>query len=184
MATTPNFAVYGLSRTLTVARLLALSALLLAVIVALVLLLSSSGGAAKTASPPADVHAATHTAAHGATATHAATHKARATPAHKVRKPLPPPSHTPVMVLNSNGVSGAAGAMAARLRGYGYPTPVVTNAPSRGLPSAVEFRPGFGRAARALARRLGGIRPGWVVPLDGITVSDLHGADLVVIVGA
>jgi hypothetical protein len=51
-----------------------------------------------------------------------------------------------------------------------------------GLPTAIEYTRGFGTAARALARRLGGVDV--VVPLDGLRVKDLHGAALVVIVGS
>jgi hypothetical protein len=86
-----------------------------------------------------------------------------------------------VMVLNSNGVSGAAGAMAEKLQSFGYPTPVVTNARQHGVPPTVMYSPGYGAAARQLARKVGHIL--YVTPLDGVKPSELHGAKLVVYVG-
>ena len=43
------------------------------------------------------------------------------------------------------------------------------------------YAPGFGPAARALARKIGHIL--YVTPLDGVKPSELHGAKLVVYVG-
>jgi hypothetical protein len=115
---------------------------------------------------------------------HAATaHVAKPPPVKPRHHPsaLPAPARTPVMVLNANGVAGAASALAAQLQRYGYPTPVVTNARQRGVPPTVMYARGYGPAARALARRIGHIL--YVTPLDGVRPSELHGAKLVVYVG-
>jgi hypothetical protein len=111
--------------------------------------------------------------------THAVTPPAK--PKKKHKSALPAPSKTPVMVLNANGVQGAAGAVAGKLNSYGYPTPVVTNARERGVPPTVMYAPGYGAAARALARKVGHIL--YVTPLDGVKPSELHGAKLVIYVG-
>ncbi len=113
------------------------------------------------------------------TKTHAVTPPPAKPKHHKTA--LPAPAKTPVMVLNANGVSGAAGTVAVKLNSYGYPTPVVTNARQRGVPPTIMYAPGFGPAARALARKIGHIL--YVTPLDGVKPSELHGAKLVVYVG-
>jgi hypothetical protein len=94
---------------------------------------------------------------------------------------IPPPSATPVVVLNSNGVHGAASTAASQLAHFGYATPVVTNASTQGLPTTVMYRHGYGPAARALSRRLGNVKV--VEPLDGVSPGSLGSADLVLIVG-
>jgi hypothetical protein len=161
-------------------------ALLVAVVVALGFMLSPGSGSSRPAKghAPAAHHAAK---AHPATRPHLAAQSRptpqpvqRLKPAHH-RTVVLPPSKTPVMVLNSNGVTGAAASTASTLQGYGYATPVVGDASTRGLPTTIQYRPGFGTAARALARRIGHVQ--YVTPLDGYRVSDLHGADLVLILG-
>jgi hypothetical protein len=115
---------------------------------------------------------------------HVVKHRAATPPPAKTKHHktvLPAPGKTPVMVLNSGGVSGAAGDMAAKLQSYGYPTPVVTNARQHGVPPTVMYAPGYGPAARALARKVGHIL--YVTPLDGVKPSELHGAKLIVYVG-
>jgi len=130
-------------------------------------------------------HAAANTAPTVAKVTHVvkktATHAAAPPAKPKHHKPaLPAPAKTPVMVLNANGVAGAAGAVAGKLNAYGYPTPVVTNARQRGVPPTIMYAPGYGAAARAVARKIGHIL--YVTPLDGVKPSELHGAKLVVYV--
>jgi hypothetical protein len=100
---------------------------------------------------------------------------------HVTHTPVPPPSATPVVVLNSNGVHGAASAAAGQLAHFGYATPVVTNASTRGLPTTVMYRHGYGPAARALQRRLGNVKV--VEPLDGVSPGSLGSADLVLVIG-
>ena len=98
----------------------------------------------------------------------------------KKRVVIPAPAHTPVAVLNGGTATGAAAALAGRLRSLGYPVPVVGNAGRRDLPMSIEYAAGLGPAARALARRLGPVR--YVTPFDG-PARNLSGARLLVIVG-
>jgi hypothetical protein len=88
---------------------------------------------------------------------------------------------TAVLVLNGNGLTGAAGSEAALVRGRGYPVSGVGNA--RRLDygrSIVMYRPKYRAEAARLARDLG-MRI--VAPLDGLKPSDLGSAKLAVIVG-
>jgi LytR cell envelope-related transcriptional attenuator len=95
--------------------------------------------------------------------------------------PLRPRSRLSVLVLNGNGVSGAAGTEAARLVASGYRHAVPTDAPQDYASSLVLFRPGLAREARRLA---GDAKIRTVAPLDG----RLQGTDarypLVVVLGA
>jgi hypothetical protein len=131
-------------------------------------------------------HAAPSTSATVAKVTHVVKKKTHAVtppatkPKTRHKTALPAPAKTPVMVLNANGVAGAAGAVAGKLNAYGYPTPVVTNARQRGVPPTIMYAPGYGAAARAVARKIGHIL--YVTPLDGVKPSELHGAKLVVYV--
>jgi hypothetical protein len=94
---------------------------------------------------------------------------------------IPTPRSTPVAVLNGGTSQGAAAATASRLRAYGYPVPLVGNAGSRDLPSAIEYTQGLGAAARALARKIGPVS--YVTPFDG-PQRNLSGARLLVIIGS
>ena len=96
-------------------------------------------------------------------------------------KPIPPNSKIPVMVLNSNGISGLAHRMAARLQGAAYPIAYVGNADRRGLPTIIQYAKGYGPAARKLAKIVGNVQ--FVTPLDGITPSQAGMAKLIVILG-
>ena len=96
-------------------------------------------------------------------------------------KPIPPNSKIPVMVLNSNGISGMAHRMAARLQGAAYPIAYVGNADRRGLPTIIQYAKGYGPAARKLAKIVGNVQ--FVTPLDGITPSQAGKAKLIVILG-
>jgi LytR cell envelope-related transcriptional attenuator len=89
-------------------------------------------------------------------------------------------AETSVMVLNGNGVSGAAHAAASRVRGSGYSIGEVGNARrSDYMRSVVMYRPGHRGEALRLARDL---RVKIVGPLDGLRVRDLMGAHLVLVV--
>jgi hypothetical protein len=98
------------------------------------------------------------------------------------RRALLPRARTPVLVLNGNGQAGAAHAEAARVSSRGYPISSVGNAttPNSG-PSVVMYRPGFAREANRLAHDL---RISVVGALDGIPLSNLHGAKLAVVLGS
>lgn len=100
-------------------------------------------------------------------------------------KPPGPPRlsrrQTSVLVLNGNGLTGAAAAQAQRVRARGYVVAAVGNAPrSDYARSLVMYRPGFEAEARRLARDVG---IGIVSPLDGLRVRGLRGAHVAVIVG-
>ena len=144
----------------------------------------AAGGAVEK--PAARRAVAAPTAAKPAKAAHrahaAVTVKARPLPKPApVGKPRLVPAHTPVAVLNGFGVSGAAGAAAARVRAHGYPVTSIANARKMDSPrSVVMYGPGLRADGLRLARDL---RIGVVGPLDGVRPSDLRGAKLVVLVG-
>jgi LytR cell envelope-related transcriptional attenuator len=93
-----------------------------------------------------------------------------------------PRAKTKVMVLNGNGRQGAAAVEAARVQHHGYRIGTVANAPrSDYVQSIVMYRPQFAGEARRLGRDLG---ISLVTPLDGLRVRQLHGAHLVLILGA
>lgn len=94
-----------------------------------------------------------------------------------------PRTKTTVLVLNGNGIAGAASTAAARVQSHRYPVVGTADAERRGFPrTMVMYRPGFLGEAQRLARDLGlGIAR--AVPLDGMQPSDLGTAKLVLIVG-
>jgi LytR cell envelope-related transcriptional attenuator len=97
------------------------------------------------------------------------------------RKPSLTRSQTSVIVLNGNGVEGAAGNLADRVHARGYKIAAVDNAHRNDYArSVVMYRSGYGPEARRLARDLG---IGVVGPLDGMSRRKLHGAHVAVIVG-
>jgi hypothetical protein len=126
---------------------------------------------------------------------HAATHATVAPKAASVRKEAPPKPHKParavaklprskthVIVLNGNGVSGAAAQEASLVEARGYRIKKVGNAPRSGYAKTiVMYRPGFTGEARRFARDL---NLGLVSPLDGMKPAQLHGAQIVMILGA
>jgi LytR cell envelope-related transcriptional attenuator len=87
---------------------------------------------------------------------------------------------TSVLVLNGNGIAGAAAATASRMRARGYPFGATGNAAQSYGRSVVMYRPGRLPEAKRLAADLG-IR--LVGPLDGIALRQLHRAQLVVVLG-
>lgn len=95
--------------------------------------------------------------------------------------PLRPRSRVSVLVLNGNGISGAAGAEATRLLRHGYRSATATDAPSHDYAaSLVLYRPGWQREAQRLAHDAGARI---VSPLDGRLPSGSGRAELVVILG-
>jgi LytR cell envelope-related transcriptional attenuator len=88
---------------------------------------------------------------------------------------------TQVVVLNGNGVQGAAAEAASLIKARGYAVKKVGNAPRTGYGrTIVMYRPGF----RLEAVRFGkDLNVGAVTPLDGIRVAQLHHAQLVMILG-
>jgi len=103
-------------------------------------------------------------------------HAAPRVPTH----PLRTRSAVRVLVLNGNGVQGAAGAAAARLHLRGYRIGGTRNAARRYALSMVLYVPGWIKEARRLAHDAG-IRV--VAPVDGLRPSQLSGSKLVVVLG-
>jgi hypothetical protein len=100
------------------------------------------------------------------------------TPSH----PLRPRAKVRVLVLNANGVAGAAHAEAARLGALGYPIGGAANAPSHHYAqSMVMYVPGYAKEARRLGHEAG-IR--MVAPVDGLQHSALMASKLVVLLGS
>ena len=94
--------------------------------------------------------------------------------------PRLPRTETSVMVLNGNGVPGAAHEAASRVRSRGYAIGEVGNAERTDyMRSVVMYRPGFRGEAMRLARDL---RIRIVGPLDGLQIRDLMGAHVVFVV--
>ena len=118
---------------------------------------------------------------HHAPATHTTrpTTTVEKTPA--AAKPMLSRARTSVLVLNGNGQNGAAGDEATTLRGHGYAIKAVGNATRNDYAaSIVMYRPGLQREAQRLARDAG---IPIVSALDGLQPSQLHGAELALIVG-
>ncbi len=89
-------------------------------------------------------------------------------------------SETIVMVLNGNGLSGAAHIAADKVRSRGYSIGEVGNAKRTDyMRSVVMYRPGYRGEALRLARDM---RIKIVGPLDGLNVRDLMGAHVAVVV--
>ena len=95
--------------------------------------------------------------------------------------PLRSRSRVSVLVLNGNGVSGAAGTEASQLLALGYRHAVPGDAPTSYAQSVVLFRPGWQREAQRLAGDVG-IRT--VTPLDVRLSGSERGTQVVVILGA
>jgi hypothetical protein len=88
---------------------------------------------------------------------------------------------TSVVILNGNGIPGAAAVNADKAHSFHYVVTATGNAPSTDFArSMVMFRPGFKPAAQRLAKDMG-VKA--VTPLDGITKTDLQGAQLALIIG-
>jgi hypothetical protein len=90
-------------------------------------------------------------------------------------------SETSVLVLNGNGLRGAAATAAAVVHGKGYVVGGVGNAERTDFTrSVVMYRKGFEPEAERLAHDLGVKAVG---PLDGLRAGDLMGAHLAFVVG-
>ena len=86
-----------------------------------------------------------------------------------------------MIVLNGNGISGAAATAADGIRARDYLIAGTGNAPRTDFSrSVVMYRPAFEGEARRLARDIGVRR---VSPLDGIRRRDLQGAHIALIIG-
>jgi hypothetical protein len=96
------------------------------------------------------------------------------------KRPTLTRAQTKVLVLNANGLTGAAATEASRARARGYNISGTGNAPLTLGQSVVLYRPGHRPEARRLARDEGIPLVG---PLDGITPRQLHGAHVVIVLG-
>jgi hypothetical protein len=105
-----------------------------------------------------------------------------ATPPTQPLPPLHPRARTSVLVLNGNGISGAAGSEATSILARGYRHAVSADAPSLGYArSLILFRPGWQREAKRLARDA---NVPTVALLDGRVAPAYAHVPLVVILGA
>ena len=96
--------------------------------------------------------------------------------------PLRPRSRISVLVLNGNGVSGAAGTEATAILARGYHHAIPSDASSLGyVRSLVLYRPGWQREAERLGRDS---RIPTVAPLDGRVTPAYAHVPLIVILGA
>ena len=99
----------------------------------------------------------------------------------KSSQPLRPRSDSSVLVLNGNGIAGAAGGVSGRLLADGYRSAPAVNAPvTTYARSVVLYRRGWRNEARRLAKDT---RIRVVAPLDGALPLGYGSARLVVIVG-
>jgi LytR cell envelope-related transcriptional attenuator len=105
-------------------------------------------------------------------------------PAKRGKRTAPAPTpraRTSVVVLNGNGVPGAADLASRTVQQFRYAVTGTGNAPRSDFArTLVMFRPGFEGEARRLARDLGVRRVG---PLDGMRASQLMGAHVALILG-
>jgi LytR cell envelope-related transcriptional attenuator len=89
---------------------------------------------------------------------------------------------TKVLILNGNGIQGAAARAASLARARGYPAPQVGNAQRMGYArTLVMYAPRYRAEALRFRRDL---NVSVVAPLDGMTRAELKGAQLVEILGA
>jgi hypothetical protein len=96
--------------------------------------------------------------------------------------PLRPRSRLSILVLNGNGVSGAAGKEATAILARGYQHAIPTDAQNLDYPrSVVLFRPGWQREAQRLGRD---VRIRMVATLDGSVAPQYAHVPLIVILGA
>ena len=95
--------------------------------------------------------------------------------------PLRPRAHVKVLVLNGNGVAGAASSEAEHLQVAGYRIGGATNAQRHDYArSMVMYVPGWVKEARRLAHDAG-VR--MVAPLDGLPRRQLKGSTIVLLLG-
>jgi LytR cell envelope-related transcriptional attenuator len=155
------------------------AATLVAVAVAVVELVALIVVGALVLARPLDHHARVANTPARRAQVHAVSHAPRVKPLPS--HPLLPRAAVSVLVLNGNGVSGAAGREAATLHGLGYRIAAATNAQRHDYArSMVMYLPAFAHEARRLARETG---IGLVSPVDGLTPRALRGVKLVVLLG-
>jgi hypothetical protein len=147
-------------------------------VVAVLELVALIGIGATRLAAPMRAHAVTK-------ATHATAVTPKAAPTRHVAvvpsQPLRSRAQVSVLVLNGNGVNGAAGARAAGLQTLGYRSSRSEDAPRHDYArSMVLYVPGYAQEARRLARDAG-VRV--VATVDGMRKAQLKGSQLVVVLG-
>jgi hypothetical protein len=96
------------------------------------------------------------------------------------KRPTLTRAQTKVLILNANGITGAAATEASRARARGYKISATGNTALTQGKSVVLYRPGHRPEAKRLALDE---RIPLVGPLDGITPRQLHGAQVVIVLG-
>jgi hypothetical protein len=124
---------------------------------------------------------------HAAAARAALETRHHATPVKPVQQPPAvaklPRSKTGILILNGNGVQGAAAEAATLVDTRGYPVVATQNAPRTGYPTwRLMAAPGYAGEAMRFAKDMD-LPRARVGPLDGLTVKQLHGAKLVLLLG-
>ena len=153
----------------------ALAALELVLLVVCGLILAGRSLVPRTAAPARPAHVAK------ATPKAAAPHVFRP-PASLVAKL--PRAKTGVLILNGNGVAGAAAQAASLVTSRGYVVKEVGNAPRTGYPTwRLMYGPGYAGEAKRFGRDLG-MPASQIGPLDGMKPKQLHGGQLVLILGS
>jgi hypothetical protein len=156
------------------------AAVVVGIVAALELVALIGIGAARLAKP---------VRAHAVSTAHAlATHSAPAPKSHATRhvaalpsQPLRARTKLSVLVLNGNGVNGAAGSEAVNLQRLGYGSSRSEDAPRHDYArSMVMYVPGYGKEARRLGHDAG---VHIVAMLDGMRRAQLKGSQLVVVLG-
>jgi hypothetical protein len=97
------------------------------------------------------------------------------------RKAMLARRETSVIVLNGNGLAGAAAIMADRVHARRYTIAGTDNAPRPIARSIVMYRPGFQREAERFAHDFD---VGRVSPLDGLRIRQLRGAHVALLLGS
>jgi hypothetical protein len=142
-------------------------------VVAALELVALIGIGATRLAKPARAHAVAATAPPKA----APTRHIPAVPSH----PLRSRAQLSVLVLNGNGVNGAASAKAVSLQTLGYGSSRSEDAPRHDYArSMVLYLPGYAKEARRLGHDAGARL---VAPVDGIRKAQLKGSQLVVVLG-
>jgi hypothetical protein len=121
---------------------------------------------------------------HAAPVASASKTKAKPARSHPAHARLLPRAKTSVLILNGNGINGAAAQAAGIVRSRGYGVTDTKNAPRTGYPTwRLMAAPGYAAEASRFARDMG-LAQSRVGPLDGMIPRQLHGAKLVLILGA
>jgi hypothetical protein len=110
----------------------------------------------------------------------AATPRTRTAAPAAAKKPVLERNAVSVMVLNGNGIAGAAQEAADKVRAREYVVGNVGNASAPSPRTLVMYRTGYAKEGARLARDL---RVRIVRPLDGLRPSQLMGSHLVLILG-